>query len=114
VAVVEKYGYGLFAPCRGDNQIDTVISINVACLDQQAAHRGDKVDRLSSDLRKVYLNRVVRTVGPVLSSLNAGEIWTSIAVEIGDRKCQAGSKRRSRRIPWVCPSGRRAKDQAKK
>jgi len=87
MAVVKKYGHGLFAPCGGDDQINTVISINVARLDEQAAYRGNKVDRLSSDLRKVYLNRVVGTARPVLSSLNAGEIWTTVAVEIGDRKC---------------------------
>jgi hypothetical protein len=33
MAVVKKYGYGLFAPCRGDDQIDGVISIHVAGLD---------------------------------------------------------------------------------
>lgn len=87
MAVVKKYGYRLFAPCRGDDQIDAVVSINVARLDPQSAYRSNEVDRLSLDLRKVYLNRVVGTAGPVLSSLNVGEIWTTVAVEIGDRKC---------------------------
>ena len=98
MAVVKKYGHGLFAPCRGDDQIYSAISIYVARLDQQATYGRDKVNRLSSDVRKLYLNRVVGSAGPVLFSLNAGEIWTTVAVEIGDRKCQAGPKRSSMRI----------------
>jgi len=86
VAVVEKYRHGLSAPCGGNNQIDTVISIDVPRLDQEAAYRGHKVNRLSSDLGKVYLNRVVGTVVCVLSGLNAGEIWTTVAIEIRNRK----------------------------
>jgi hypothetical protein len=86
VAVVKKYGHRLFAPCGGDNQVDRVISIDVPRFDQEAAHRRNKLNRLSSDLRKEYLNRVVGIARPVLSSLNSGEIWTTVAVEVGDRK----------------------------
>ena len=86
MAVVKKYCHRLFMPRRGDNQIDTVISIDVPRLDQEPARRGKKVNRLSSDLRKAYLDRIIGTVVPVLSGLNAGEIWTTVAIEIGDCK----------------------------
>ena len=114
MAVVKKYRHWLPAQCSGDDQIDTVISINVPRLDQQAPYRAVNGNRLSSDLGKVYLNRVVGTAAPVLSGLNAGEIWTTVAVEIGDRKCQTGSKRSGRRILCICPRHSCAEHQAKK
>lgn len=86
MAVVEKYRHGLSEPCGGDDEINSVISINVPRLDQEAACWSNKVNRLSSELRKLYLNRVVGTAAPVLFGLNAGEIWATVAVEIGDRK----------------------------
>ena len=116
MAVVKKYGHGLFAPCRRDDQIDRAISIDVPRLDQQAAYRANQVNRLSSDVGKLYLNRVVGTAGPVLFRLNAGEIWTTVAVEIGDRKCQSGPKRSNMRILNLsrCPRRRTAIGEAKK
>ena len=87
MAVVKKYRHWLFAPRRQDDQIDGAISVNVPRLDQQAADWGNNVNRLSSALRKIYLNRIVGTAGPGLSSLNAGEIGATVAVKIRDRKC---------------------------
>lgn len=86
MTIVKKYRHGLSAPCGGDDQIDSVISVDVPRLDPEAAYRSDEVNRLSSDLGEVYLNRVVGCAGPVLSSLDAGEIRATVAVEIGDRK----------------------------
>jgi hypothetical protein len=114
VAVVKKYRHWLSAYCGGDDQINTVISIHVPRLDQEAAYWAINGNRLSSNLGKVYLNRVVGTAAPVLSGLNAGEIWEAVAVEICDCKAQTGSKRSSRRILCICLRHSCAEHNAKK
>ncbi|MGA6955970.1 MAG: hypothetical protein WBY73_12725, partial [Candidatus Acidiferrales bacterium] len=82
VAVIKKNRDWLFAPRGGENQVYGVISIYVARFDDEAAYGGKKVKRLPSDVGKFYLNRVVGTGARVLSGLNAGEVWTTVAVEI--------------------------------
>ena len=47
MAIIEKYCYGLSEPSGGKDQVNGVVSIDVAGLDLEAACRPNKLNRLS-------------------------------------------------------------------
>lgn len=113
MTIVKKYCYGLIEPSSGENQVNGMVSIDIARLDPQAARRRDKSNRLQPDCGELELNPVVSIAGTVWPSLNAGQIWTHISVKIGNGKLWARSNRSDRRILNVCSCYRTAASEAK-
>jgi hypothetical protein len=86
MAIIEQYRYGLSAPSCGEDEINNMISIDIARFDQEAANRPDHANRLPPGCGELKLNPVVSSAGTVWPSLNACQIWTKVPVEIGNRK----------------------------
>ena len=63
-----------------------MVSIDIARLDQEAASRRDKSNRLPPGCRELKLNPVVSMRRIALPGLNAGYIGTQVSVKIGNRK----------------------------
>ena len=87
VAVVQKYRYGLSEPCGSKNQVNGVISIDVARLHPQTAGGREKLNGLPPCCRQLKLNPVGAAAAAIMTSLNASEVQAMIAVKIskGDR-----------------------------
>jgi hypothetical protein len=87
MAVVQKNGDRLSEPCGGKNQINGVITIDVARFDPQAARRRDKLNELPSCCRELKLNPVGAAAAAIMPNLNAGQVRALIAIKIsnGDR-----------------------------
>ena len=85
MTIVKKYRYGL-SERRREDQIDSMISVYIARLDQQAAGRRDYSNRLPSNRGQLQLNPVIGTAGRCGSGLNAGQICVQVSVKIRNRK----------------------------
>src|ERR1700735_601750 len=79
VAVIKKDRYGLSEPRGGDDQVGGVATADIARLNDQAASRGEKTNRLPAG-RKMKLKPVISATGIIRAGLNAGEIGTKIPV----------------------------------
>ena len=72
MTIIKKYRYGFSAPGGGDDQINCMISIDVAGLDLKPSGRRHNPNKLLPGGGKVKLNPVVSLVGIVAAGLNAG------------------------------------------
>jgi hypothetical protein len=72
VAVIQKYRHGLSEPSGGKDQVNSVVSIDIARLDQEAACRRVKLNGLLPDSGELELNPVTISAGGAAPSLNAG------------------------------------------
>jgi len=97
MAVIEKNRYRLAKPGGDENQINGMITVDVACFDQQAAVGTHQPDELASGGRELELDPVFRAAVGVRARLNAGHIRTKVAIEISDGKGQAPAERSGRR-----------------
>jgi hypothetical protein len=88
MAIIQKNRYGLSEPCGGKNQVNGVISVDVARLNLQAAWRRDKLNGLSARGGELQANPVSACIGGAVSVLNAGEVQAMIAIKVseGDRQ----------------------------
>jgi hypothetical protein len=93
VAIIQKYRYGLSEPCGSKNQINGVISIDIARLHPQAAGRRDKLKGLPPCCRQLKLNPVGAAAAAIMTSLNASEVQAMIAVKISDGDRQSRPER---------------------
>jgi len=75
-----------------------MVSIDIACLDQEAANRPDIANRWSPDCRELKLSPVVGTRRTALPGLNADHIGAIVPVKIGNRKLWARSDRSSKAV----------------
>ena len=107
MAIIKKYRYGLFEPSCGKDEINSMISVDIPRLDQQAARRRDQLNRLPPGCRELKLNPVVSGGGADSATLDTGEIGMLVAVEIGDCERCARSNRGKTRIMNI-RSGRRS------
>jgi hypothetical protein len=93
-------------PRGGEDQVNSVVSIDIAGLNQQAARRSDKTNRLLADRGELKLDPVISIARTVHPTLDSGQIRADIPVEVGNCKLWSGSKRSSWRILNVNPSCR--------
>jgi len=82
--------------CR-EEQINRMVTVDVARFDQEAANRPDNENRLPLDCRKLKLNPVVGTRKVTLCGLNAGYIGVKVSVKIINCKLWSRSDRSNRR-----------------
>jgi hypothetical protein len=88
VAIIEENRYRLTEPSRGEDKVNNMVSVNVACLNLETPGRCDEPNRLPSGCRKLQLNPVFSAGEATLAGLNTGNIRNRIAVEIRDRERQ--------------------------
>lgn len=93
MTIVQEDCYGLIEPGSGEDQVNSMISIDIARLNPQSACRRDKPNRLPPDCGELKLNPVVSRAGAVWPSLNASQIRTHISVKICYCKLRARSDR---------------------
>ena len=74
MAIIQKYRYGLSEPCGSKNQVNGVISVDVARLNLQAAGRRDKLNGLPARGGELKVNPIGACIGGAVSVLNAGEV----------------------------------------
>jgi hypothetical protein len=65
MAIVKEYRYGLSEPSGGENQVNRMVSIDIARFDQEAACGRDNSNKLPPTCRELKLNPVVSTAGAV-------------------------------------------------
>ncbi|MGB8540597.1 MAG: hypothetical protein WCD49_03070 [Candidatus Acidiferrales bacterium] len=90
MAVIQKNRYGLSEPCGSKNQVNDVISIDVARLDPQAAGRRDKLNGLLPRGGELKVNPIGACVGGAVSVLDDGEVRAKIAVKISNAIVRPG------------------------
>jgi hypothetical protein len=59
VAIIKEYGYGLSEPSGGDDQVNCVVSIDIARLDQKATRGPYKSNRLPPRCGELKLNPII-------------------------------------------------------
>src|SRR5580693_8203495 len=84
MAIIQKYRYGLSEPCGSKNQVNGVISIDVARLHPQTAGGREKLNGLPPCCRQLKLNPVGAAAAAIMTSLNASEVQAMIAVKISN------------------------------
>jgi hypothetical protein len=84
VAIVQKYRDGLPEPGGGEDQVNGMISVDVARFYPQASGRSDELHGLSPCSGELKLNPIGAGAGGVVSTLNAGQVRAMIAIEIGN------------------------------
>ena len=92
VAIIEKNRYGLLEPNASHDQIDSMVSIDIARRNLKAANGRDNLNGLSPSCRQPELNPVVSLGEITLPGLNAGKIRMTVAIEVGNRKRQSRSR----------------------
>jgi hypothetical protein len=97
MTIIEKYRYGPIEPSLGQDQINGVVSVNVACLDAQTAGRRDHPNRLPPSRGELKLNPVIGGAGTVGLGLDAGQVRAKVAIEVGDGKLRPRPNRSGRR-----------------
>src|SRR3984885_8252765 len=97
MAVVQQDRYGLPEPCGGEDQVDGMISVDVACFDAETTRGRDKLHGVPARRGELKLNPVGAGTRYAASRLDAGQVEAAVAVEIGDcdGQIRAGRKRYS-------------------
>ncbi len=94
MAVVQQDRYGLPEPCGGEDQVDGVIAVDVACFDAETTRRRDELHGLSARRGELILNPVGTGSGCAATRLNAGQVQAAVAIKIGNCDRQAGPGRK--------------------
>ena len=85
MAIIQKNGYGLLKPGRGNDQVKNMIAVDVARSDLNAAHRGDDPKRLSFGGAESNIYPVVRAGSVAFAWLDADQVglesWSRSAME---------------------------------
>jgi len=98
MAVVQQDSYGLPEPGGREDQVNRVVSVDVACFDSEAAGGRDKLHGLPAGSGELKLNPVSAGAGLVATRLHAGQVEAAVAVEIGNCKRQAWTGRYYRSV----------------
>src|SRR5580700_2654314 len=103
MAVVQQDRYRLPEPCGGKDQVDGMISVDVACLDAETPRGRDKLHGFPARGRELKLNPIGAGAGCAASGLDTRRVGAAIAVKIGycDRQIRTGKKR----CPILKPRG---------
>jgi len=91
VAIIEKNRHGLLKPRAGQNQIEGMVTVDVARHDLQAAGRGDDQNPLALASRNLQPNPVVCQGNITSPCFNIGQVGTAIAVQVSNCKPQSRS-----------------------
>ena len=65
MAIIEKDCYGLIEPSSGEYQVNSMVSIDIARLNLQAARGRDESNRLAPARGELKLNAVLSSAGGV-------------------------------------------------
>jgi hypothetical protein len=87
VPIIEIDGYGLIGPGGGNDQINSVIAIDVLGQDPQAARRSHKLYGVPACRAEVEVNGIDGIFQVAFPDLYVGQIWAGIAVEISNGEC---------------------------
>jgi hypothetical protein len=91
MTIIEKNRYGLPEQSGSQDQINSMISVDIARRDLKTTNTCNNLNGLVPGCRELQLNPVV-TAGEVASpGMNADDVRTEVAVEIRDRKRQPRS-----------------------
>src|ERR1700723_171395 len=95
MAVVQQDRYGLPEPCSGEDQVDGMISVDIARLDAETTRGRDKRHGFPARRGKLKLNPIGAGARYAASCLDAGQVEVAVAVKIGDcdGQIRAGRKR---------------------
>jgi hypothetical protein len=113
MAIIEKYRYGLSKPSGDKDQVNCMISIDIARFDSEAANRPDNSNGLPSSCRKLKLDPVVGTRKVALAGLNAGYIRAKVPVKILNCNLWARPDRSDRSTLNLCGLRRSAACESK-
>jgi hypothetical protein len=102
MAIIKKYRYWLSQPRGGKDQVNGMVSIDIARFNYQPASRCNKLNRLPPGFRKLKLNPVVGTRRVAPPGLNAGYVGVKVSVKIINRKLWARSDRSDGAILNIC------------
>ena len=102
MTIIEKNCYGLFEPSSGENQVNSVVSIDVAGLDRKAARKSGNLNRLLPDCRKLKVNPVVGQGGVGSPDMYASYIGEKVSVKILNRKLWTRLVRSNKRFLNLC------------
>jgi hypothetical protein len=91
VAIIQKYCDRLPEPSGGEDQVNRMISVDVARLHAQAACGGHKLNRLLPTRGELQLDPVICSTGAVRACLNACRIRPHVSVKIRYRKLAKSS-----------------------
>src|ERR1700724_208266 len=93
VAIIQKYRNGLTEQVISQDEVNCMISVDIARRDLKSANTGNNLKGLLPGCRELKLNPVLSMRGIALASLNTGEIRTEVTVEIRNCKWQPRSNR---------------------
>jgi hypothetical protein len=93
VSIIKKYGHGLTAQSGSQDQINSTISVDITRRNPETTNTCYNLKGLSPACRELQLDPVVSAIRVGSPDLNAGKIWTEVAVKIRYRKRQPSCNR---------------------
>src|SRR5277367_504217 len=106
MAIIEKYRHGPSEQSGSQNQINSMISVDVARHDPEAASTCDNLNELRMPgCGELKLNPIVSTGKVASSRLNVGKVRTKIAVKIRDRERLSWPNESERHLRDICVRG---------
>jgi hypothetical protein len=113
MTVIKKYGYRLPEPSRREDEVNSMVSIDISRLNREAARRGENLNCVPPRCRQLELDQIIGRGRPDLAAIYSGEVRSPVAVEIGNRNGRPRSCRRNRlslNIGSACCSNARGRE----